>query len=237
MAGVSVPVLAIDGPSGAGKGTVSRALARRLGWRLLDSGALYRVVGLAARRAGVDLRDEEALSQLAQRLDVEFRDAGGEDRVLLAGRDVTAELRTERAGEAASQVAALPAVRTALLARQRAFAEPPGLVADGRDMGTIVFPDAPLKVFLSASADERAARRHKQLKEKGIDVSLRDLSREIALRDQRDANRAVAPLVPAADARVIDSTLMSPEEVTDRILKWLQEAGVMSSQSTNSAPR
>jgi cytidylate kinase len=228
---MAVPVITIDGPSGAGKGTVSRELARRLGWRRLDSGALYRLVGLAACRLGLDLRDEARLAELAARLDAEFIDRGGEGQVVLDGADVTAELRTERTGEAASQVAALPAVRTALLARQRAFAEPPGLVADGRDMGTVVFPAASLKVFLSASAEERAERRYKQLKEKGIDVSLRDLSRDIALRDRRDASRPVAPLVPAADARVIDSTTMTAVEVADRILKWLQEAGVMSGQS------
>ncbi|HEX5420365.1 MAG TPA: (d)CMP kinase [Gammaproteobacteria bacterium] len=222
--------MTVDGPSGAGKGTVSREVARRLGWRRLDSGALYRLVGLAACRLGLDLRDEARLAELAASLDAEFLERGGEGQVFLDGAEVTAELRTERAGEAASQVAALPAVRAALLARQRAFAEPPGLVADGRDMGTVVFPEAALKVFLSASAEERAERRYKQLKEKGIDVSLRDLSRDIALRDRRDANRPVAPLVPAADARVIDSTTMAPVEVADRILKWLQEAGVMSGQ-------
>src|SRR5690606_3288597 len=149
------------------------------------------------------------------------------ERVILDGEDVTAELRTERCGEAASKVAALPAVRRALLARQRGFIAPPGLVADGRDMGTGVFPEASLKVFLTASAEERAERRYKQLIDKGIDVSLRDLSREIAQRDERDANRPVAPLVPAHDARIIDSTHMSPEEVTERILHWLREAGVM----------
>lgn len=227
-----VPVIAIDGPSGSGKGTVSRELARRLGWRLLDSGAFYRLVGLAATRAGAALEDEGRIAELAAGLDVDFRDAGGEEpRVLLDGRDVTADLRTEQAGEAASKVAALPAVRAALLERQRAFAAPPGLVADGRDMGTVVFPDAPLKVFLSASAEERAARRHKQLKDKGIDVSLRNLSLEIALRDERDSRRPVSPLVPAPDARVIDSTHLSPEEVTERILQWAREAGVMSSLS------
>jgi cytidylate kinase len=223
----AVPVITIDGPSGAGKGTVSRAVARRLGWRLLDSGALYRVVALAAERRGIDLDDEPRVAGLAGTLDVEFRDADGEPHVLLDGHDVTAQLRTEGAGEAASKVAALPAVRTALLGRQRAFAAPPGLVADGRDMGTIVFPDALLKVYLSASAEERAARRYKQLKDKGIDVSLRNLSLEIAQRDERDASRPVAPLVPAADARVIDSTHLSPEEVADCILQWMREASVM----------
>jgi len=222
-----VPILTIDGPSGAGKGTVARAIAARLGWRLLDSGALYRVVALAALRAKIPLEDEERVARLAEELRVEFTDVEGRERVLLDGEDVTAELRTEQCGEAASKVAALPAVRRALLARQRAFIAPPGLVADGRDMGTGVFPEAVLKVFLTASAEERARRRYKQLKDKGIDVSLRDLSREIAQRDERDANRPVAPLIPAHDARIIDSTHMSPEEVTERILHWLREAGVM----------
>jgi len=226
-AGPGVPILTIDGPSGAGKGTIARAVAARLGWRLLDSGALYRVAALAALRAGIPLEDEDRVAALAGRLDVEFAELDGRERVVLDGEDVTAELRTERCGEAASKVAALPAVRRALLARQRAFIAPPGLVADGRDMGTGVFPEAVLKVFLTATPEERARRRHKQLKDKGIDVSLRDLSREIAQRDERDANRPVAPLVPAHDARIIDSTHMSPEEVTERILQWLREAGVM----------
>jgi cytidylate kinase len=222
-----VPILTIDGPSGAGKGTIARAIASRLGWRLLDSGALYRVAALAALKAGIPLDDEEAVARVAERLDVEFDEVDGRERVILAGEEVTAELRTEQCGDAASKVAAQPAVRRALLARQRAFAAPPGLVADGRDMGTGVFPDALVKVFLTASAEERARRRHKQLMDKGISVSLRDLSREIAQRDERDANRPVAPLVPAHDARIIDSTHMSPEEVTERILHWLREAGVM----------
>src|SRR5690606_15065777 len=177
-----VPIVTIDGPSGAGKGTIARAVARRLGWHLLDSGALYRVVALAALRAGVPLDDEASVARLAETLDVRFADEDGRERVVLGGEEVTAELRTERCGEAASKVAALPAVRRALLARQRGFIAPPGLVADGRDMGTGVFPEAALKVFLTASAEERAARRHKQLIDKGIDVSLRDLSREIAQR-------------------------------------------------------
>ncbi|MFS8607602.1 MAG: (d)CMP kinase [Gammaproteobacteria bacterium] len=221
-----VPIVTVDGPSGSGKGTVSRALAKRLGWHLLDSGALYRVTARAAQRAGVDLGNEAEVARVAASLDVQFSE-GEQERVLLAGDDVTHELRTEQCGEAASKVAAMPAVRRALLDRQRAFAVPPGLVADGRDMGTGVFPDALLKVFLTASPEERARRRYKQLIEKGIDVNLHDLSREIAQRDERDANRPVAPLAPAADARIIDSTRMSPEEVTERILQWLREAGVM----------
>lgn len=225
-AAAAVPIVTVDGPSGSGKGTVSRALAKRLGWHLLDSGALYRVTALAAQRAGVDLGNEAEVARVAASLDVQFSE-GEQERVLLAGDDVTHELRTEQCGEAASKVAAMPAVRRALLDRQRAFAVPPGLVADGRDMGTGVFPDALLKVFLTASPEERARRRYKQLIEKGIDVNLHDLSREIAQRDERDANRPVAPLAPAADARIIDSTRMSPEEVTERILQWLREAGVM----------
>jgi cytidylate kinase len=219
-------VVTIDGPSGSGKGTISRRLAAQLGWHYLDSGALYRLVGLAAARARVDLSDAPALAAVAAALDVRFAPAAEVERVYLEGTDVAAELRTERAGEAASRVAAVPAVRTALLQRQRAFARPPGLVADGRDMGTVVFPDATLKVFLTASAEERAMRRHKQLKEKGIDVSLPDLSWDIAQRDVRDATRPVAPLRPAPDARVIDSTSLTPKEVVARILEWLEAAGV-----------
>ncbi|HEY8520988.1 MAG TPA: (d)CMP kinase [Gammaproteobacteria bacterium] len=217
-----VPVITIDGPTGSGKGTISRALAVRLGWHLLDSGALYRLVALEAQRRGVPLDDGTRLAAIAEGLDVTFGDPSGEERVLLAGEDVTAALRTEECGAGASQVAALPEVRSALLARQRAFARPPGLVADGRDMGTTVFPDAVLKVFLTASAEERARRRYKQLKEKGIDVSLPDLSWDIAQRDRRDANRAVAPLRPADDARLLDSTSLSPEEVIARIETWLK---------------
>jgi len=212
-----VPVIAIDGPSGSGKGTVCSMLAAKLGWHLLDSGALYRVVALAAERQGIALDDSAALAELARTLAVSF--AG--ERVELEGREVTEELRSERSGEAASQVAQLPGVRHALLERQRGFARPPGLVADGRDMGTVVFPDAVLKVFLTASPEARAARRHKQLKEKGISVSLPGLSREIAQRDLRDASRPVAPLRPAESARVLDSTSLTPDEVVARILGWL----------------
>jgi CMP/dCMP kinase len=219
-------VVAIDGPSGSGKGTISRQLAVRLGWHYLDSGALYRLVGLAAAQARIELSDAHALALLAARLDVRFAPAAELEQVYLNGKNVAEELRTERAGETASQVAVIPAVRAALLQRQRDFAEAPGLVADGRDMGTVVFPAATLKVFLTASAEERAMRRHKQLKEKGIDVSLPDLSWDIAQRDARDANRLVAPLRPAPDARVIDSTSLAPKEVVARILEWLEAAGV-----------
>jgi cytidylate kinase len=220
------PVVAIDGPSGSGKGTISRALASRLGWHLLDSGALYRLVGLAAAARHVDLGDREQLADVAAAMSVLFAGGDEPERVLLDGVDVTGALRTEEAGAAASKVAALEPVREALLRRQRAFAQPPGLVADGRDMGTVVFPNALLKVFLTASPEARAARRHKQLKEKGIDVSLPDLSWDISQRDARDVNRSVAPLRPATDARVIDSTSLSPEEVLAHILAWLEAVGV-----------
>jgi cytidylate kinase len=220
------PVVAIDGPSGSGKGTISRRLAPRLGWHYLDSGALYRLVALAAARQRVDAADVEGLAKVAANLDVRFAPAGETERVYLGNVDVAAEIRTEQAGEAASRVAAVPGVRTALLARQRDFARWPGLVADGRDMGSVVFPDATLKVFLTASAEERAMRRHKQLKEKGIDVSLPDLSWDIAQRDARDANRAVAPLKPAPEAHVIDSTSLTPEEVVARILQRLAAVGI-----------
>lgn len=220
-------VVAIDGPGGSGKGTIAAALAAALGWRLLDSGALYRLVALAARRRGVTLDAAEGLATVAAGLDVRFEaGAGGSERVWLGDTEVTDEIRTETSGEMASQVAAVPAVRAALLERQRAFAAPPGLVADGRDMGTVVFPDAVLKLFLTASAEERARRRHKQLKEKGIDVSLRDLSREISDRDRRDATRSVAPLRPADDAKVLDSTDLTPSEVLDQVFRWLREVGI-----------
>lgn len=215
---MSVPVIAIDGPSGSGKGTVSRLLARRLGWHLLDSGALYRLVALAGIARGLDPQDEAGHAAVAAGLDARFEvDATGEERVLLDGRDVTGELRSESTGSAASRVAAMPAVRAALIGRQRGFAQPPGLVADGRDMGSIVFPDAPLKIFLTASPEERARRRHKQLKEKGLTVNLADLSREIRERDHRDANRSVAPLRASADAVVIDSTNVGVESVVAQI--------------------
>ncbi len=220
MADSSSPVVTIDGPSGSGKGTISRAVARHAGWHLLDSGALYRLVSLAGAIAGLPPDDAPAHAGLARKMRVEFGwGAGGEERVRLDGRDVSAEIRTETAGAGASRVAAWPDVRTALLARQRAFAEPPGLVADGRDMGTIVFPAATLKIFLTATPEERALRRYKQLKDKGSDVSLPALSREIAERDLRDRTRQVAPLRPAPDACVIDSTGLNIEAVVARVLE------------------
>ncbi|HEX5786892.1 MAG TPA: (d)CMP kinase [Woeseiaceae bacterium] len=219
-----VPVIAIDGPSGSGKGTIARQVAAALGYHLLDSGALYRLTALAARRAGVPLDDAPRVAGIARRLDVRFgSDPAGDERVWLAGDDVTDAIRTEETGAGASQVAALPAVRGALLDLQRAFRRPPGLVADGRDMGTQVFADAALKVFLTASAGERAERRYKQLKGKGIDVSLAALSRDIEARDRRDSERSVAPLKPADDARMLDSSGRSIDEVTAIILGWARE--------------
>jgi cytidylate kinase len=212
-------VIAIDGPSGSGKGTVARLVAERLGWHLLDSGALYRLVALAGAARGLEARDEPGHAALAAALDARFEvDASGAERVLLDGRDVTRQLRAESTGNMASVVAAMPAVRGALFERQRDFAKPPGLVADGRDMGTVIFPSAGLKVFLTASAEERARRRHKQLKEKGLTANLAGLSQEILERDQRDAARTTAPLKPAADAVHIDSTGVSVEAVVQRIL-------------------
>jgi 3-phosphoshikimate 1-carboxyvinyltransferase len=220
------PVVAIDGPSGSGKGTIAEALARHLGWHRLDSGALYRSVGLAAERKGIAVEDVEGLAEMTRGLDLSFEEGARGLVVKLDGRDVTEAIRSEAASRAASEVAVLPAVRTALLERQRAFAIEPGLVADGRDMGTVVFPEAVLKVFLTASPEERARRRHNQLNEKGIGVSLRDLSEAIAERDERDASRAAAPLKPAADAIVLDSTELSPDKVVQRVLDWLRDRGI-----------
>ena len=213
-------VITLDGPSGSGKGTIAGLLAARLGWKLLDSGALYRLLAFAAGNHGIDLTNEEGLKTLAAHPDVQFiAGANGQgQRIILEGDEVTDVIRTETVGAGASQVAALPAVREALLQRQRAFREAPGLIADGRDMGTVVFPDAPLKVFLTASAEERARRRYHQLKGKGEDVSLPSLLDEIRARDERDMQRAVAPLKPALDAIQLDSTEMSIEQVLERIL-------------------
>ncbi len=214
------PIVTIDGPSGSGKGTISRAVARHAGWHLLDSGALYRLVALAGIAAGLPREDAARHAELARRMQVEFgAGADGEELVRLDGRDVTSELRSEEAGQGASRVAAWPLVRTALLARQRAFAQAPGLVADGRDMGTVIFPGADLKIFLTATPEERALRRHKQLKNKGSDVSLPALSREIAERDLRDQTRQVSPLKPAPDACVIDSTGLAVESVVGKVLE------------------
>ena len=219
-----IPVLTIDGPSGSGKGTISRAVAERLGWHYLDSGALYRAVGLAAAWEVVDLSDPEAVAQCARRTDIRFETQGpGEPHVIVNGKDATRQLRTETAGAAASAIAAHPPVRAALVDLQKGFRKAPGLVADGRDMGTVIFPDAPYKVFLTASAEERAQRRYKQLKEKGVSVNLAGLLHEIAARDERDAGRAVAPLKPAEDAVIVDSTGTPITEVIERVLAVLPE--------------
>ncbi|GAB6042805.1 (d)CMP kinase [Endothiovibrio diazotrophicus] len=218
-----VPVITIDGPSGSGKGTVSRRIARQLGWQFLDSGALYRLTALYAVRKGVDFADEAAVAELARTLPVRFEEGDDEPRVLLDGEEVSGEIRSETAGNNASKVAAIPAVREALLERQRAFCEVPGLVADGRDMGTVVFPDAPAKIFLTASAEERAQRRYKQLIEKGMGANLADLVQEIEERDRRDASRPVAPLKPAEDALLLDSTGLSIDEVVAQAMAWVSE--------------
>ena len=216
--------MTIDGPSGSGKGTVSRAAAHSLGWALLDSGALYRLVALAGRGAGHSLDDAPSLGRLAQQLDIRFgSDPAGGEVVWLDGIEVTAAIRTEQAGNDASRVAALPVVRAALLERQRRFAVPPGLVADGRDMGTVVFPQAVVKIFLTASAAERASRRHKQLKEKGVAANLAALSLEIAERDLRDTSRAISPLVASADAILLDTTGMPVDAVVERVLEVARE--------------
>lgn len=218
----NTPVITVDGPSGAGKGTLCMLLADKLGFHLLDSGAIYRVLALAAIHHGVDTESEDALVPLAIHLDVQFIAEGDLVKVILEGEDVSGELRKEETGMAASKVAALPRVREALLRRQRAFSTSPGLVADGRDMGTVVFTGAEAKIFLDASAEERAQRRLKQLQLKGLDVNFDDLLCEIQERDDRDRNRAVAPLRPAEDALVLDSTSMSIDEVVEKALKYIE---------------
>jgi cytidylate kinase len=212
-------IITIDGPSGSGKGTVSRRVAAHLGWHLLDSGALYRLVAFAASQRGLNPADEEAHAGVAYGLDARFAADPESEQIWLEGREVSTLIRTEQAGEGASSVAAMPAVRAALLQRQRAFAQPPGLVADGRDMGTVVFPAAPLKIFLTAAAEERARRRYNQLKDKGLSASLAALSLEIAERDRRDASRPISPLRPADDAVMVDSTSMSIDAVVARVLE------------------
>jgi len=218
----AVPVITIDGPSGSGKGTISRMLARELGFHFLDSGALYRLLAFAAQRRGIALDNESALAALSVELDIRFPANGEGDRVLLDGEDVGDAIRTEAAGGGASRVAALPAVREALLDRQRRFRLIPGLVADGRDMGTVVFPDAEAKIFLTASAEERARRRCKQLKEKGISVFFDDVLADIQVRDERDACRSVAPLRPAQDADLVDTSELDIPATIERLRDFLK---------------
>lgn len=220
----AVPVITVDGPSGSGKGTVSSRLATSLGWQILDSGALYRLTAYAATKHGIDFNKTKKVSEIARKLDVKFT----AEKVYLEGEDVSLAIRTEEAGNNASKVAAMPEVREALLQWQRDAARPPGLIADGRDMGTTVFPKAPLKIFLTASAEERAKRRHKQLKEKGIESNIADLAADIRERDERDRSRSASPLVPAQDALVIDSTTQSIEEVVAAILQAARERGLVS---------
>jgi cytidylate kinase len=214
---MTVPVIAIDGPSASGKGTIASRVADSLDFHYLESGALYRLIALEALRTGAT--GEPVLAKIASDLRVGFHN----ERIILEDQDVTDAIRTEEVGVRASEVARLATVRHALLSRQRGFRQPPGLVADGRDMGTVVFPDATLKVFLTATPEVRAERRYKQLKEKGIDANLRALSRDLQERDARDANRAVAPLVPAADSQVLDSSALSIDEVASRIVRWYRE--------------
>ncbi|GAC12873.1 (d)CMP kinase [Aliiglaciecola lipolytica] len=215
------PVITIDGPSGAGKGTLSALLAKSLGWNFLDSGAIYRVLAIAAIHHQIEPDDEDALLPLASSLDVSFITSEKGSKIILEGEDVTYEIRTEEVGSIASKVASLPRIREALLRRQRAFREEPGLVADGRDMGTVVFPNAEAKIFLTASADERAQRRYNQLKDKGHDVNIARLLSDIKARDERDANRSVAPLVPADDALVLDSTHLNVEQVLEKVKEFV----------------
>jgi cytidylate kinase len=224
-----VPVIAIDGPSGVGKGMVTRWIAEELRWHRLDSGALYRILALAAQKAGIDLADARAVAALAPTLDIRFVGTTEHDEIIrVGGADWTVQIRAETTGALASRIAAAAEVRTALLQRQRDFREPPGLVADGRDMGTVVFPDADLKIFLDASIEARAHRRWLQLRAAGINASLIDLCTEVRKRDERDRTRSVAPLRPAEDAVLIETTHLSPAEVLDRIGTLVAERGFLS---------
>lgn len=222
---ISIPVITIDGPSGTGKGTIARKLAQRLGWHMLDSGVLYRVLGLAAIKHQVGLDNAPALEVLAAHLDLQFQfdDKDLEPKIILEGENVADKIRTEEISQAASKVSALAGVRKALIERQRAFRELPGLVTDGRDMGTVIFPDAPLKIFLTAGAEERAKRRYKQLKEKGIDANMRDVLKDLTERDERDRNRTIAPLKPAEDAFIVDTTHLSVDAALQVVMKLVEE--------------
>lgn len=221
---MTVPVIAIDGPSGVGKGTVARALAKTLGWHFLDSGALYRILALAAQKAGVPFQKTNEVAALAAGLQIRFTEGG---QILVDGADLTQQVRAETTGALASAIAVCPEVRTALLKRQRAFRVEPGLVADGRDMGTVVFPDAPLKVFLDASADERARRRLIQLREAGLEATIAPLLAEIRARDERDRNRSTAPLKPADDAIVMDTTTIAADGVLKKVLDLAVSRGLV----------
>ena len=223
----NVPVICLDGPSGVGKGTICLAIAKKLGWHILDSGSLYRITALQVSRKFpetevVDI-DESQLVEIAQNLNVSYKEQDGELAIILDGQEVSSLIRNEKIGDIASKVAAVAVVRSALLERQRAFLQPPGLIADGRDMGTVVFPDAPLKIFMTASAEERAQRRYKQLKDKGIDVNLPSLVKELRQRDERDMNRKTAPLKPASDAITIDTTKLDIEQVTKEVMYWVEQ--------------
>lgn len=226
---MEVPVITVDGPSGSGKGTLSQLIARKLGWHLLDSGALYRILALAAISHHIEFKDINGLVDIANTLDVSFKEnlEGGTVRVLLEGKDVTGDVRTEACGKNASIIAVIPEVREALLERQKSFAQFPGLVADGRDMGTKVFPEAKLKIFLEASSQERAKRRWSELQERGIDVSLNDLLSEIEARDIRDKQRTVSPLVPAQGAFILDTTDMSIDDVFDAAMVQIKAVGLI----------
>lgn len=228
----SVPVITLDGPSGVGKGTICLLLATDLGWHILDSGSLYRLVALSAGRAGTS-SDSYQLVDIAKKLNVDYIADGGELKVLLDGKDVTADIRQESTGVLASKIAVIPELRQALLERQREYAKPPGLVADGRDMGTVVFPRAALKIFFTASHEERAKRRYKQLKDKGIDANLPQLVMELEQRDERDSTRSASPLVAAHDAVTIDTTSLTIEEVFNAVMQEVKKIKLIADSDSN----